>query len=101
MTITAGIVLYAMIWFLVLFMVLPMRLTSQGEAGKVVPGTPSSAPVDPGLRRKVRIVTVVAAVIWAIVATIIVSGVISVRDLDVFNRMAPPSGAPAGGGTGG
>lgn len=101
MTITAGIVMYAMIWFLVLFMVLPMRLQSQGEAGRVVPGTPSSAPVDPGLRRKVRIVTVVAAVIWAIAATIILSGVISVRDLDVFHRMAPPSAAPASGGTGG
>lgn len=101
MTITAAIVMYAMIWFLVLFIVLPMRLQSQGEAGHVVPGTPSSAPVDPGLRRKVRVVTVAATVIWAIVVMIIVSGVISVRDIDFFNRMSPPSVVPPAGETGG
>jgi predicted secreted protein len=101
MTITAAIVLYAMIWFWVFLMVLPMRLKTQGEAGEVVRGTPSSAPMEPGIRRKLKLATLVGSLIWAVAAGIILSGAISLSDIDFFNRMAPVSPAPAGGGTGG
>lgn len=86
MDITSGIVLFAVIWFMVFFVVLPQRLTTQGEAGDVVPGTHSSAPADPQLGRKARITTIWAVVIWAVVATIILTGAITVEDLDFFNR---------------
>lgn len=89
MGITSGIVLFAVIWFMVFFIVLPLRLVTQGEAGEVVPGTHSSAPSDPQLKKKVRITTIWAAVVWAIIAGVILSGVITVRDLDWFNRMGP------------
>ena len=46
MTITAAVVLFAVVWFMVFFIVLPLRLTTQGDAGSVVPGTPKSAPRD-------------------------------------------------------
>ena len=91
MGITSGIVLFLVIWFMVLFVVLPLRLTTQGEAGTVEPGTPASAPENPNLRRKFRIVTVVAVVLWAVIATVILTGAISVRDFDWFDRMGPPS----------
>ena len=90
MTITAALVLFAVIWFLVFFIVLPLRLVTQGDAGSVVPGTPQSAPASEIVGRKARITTLWAVLIWAIVAGIILSGVISVRDLDWFNRMATP-----------
>lgn len=90
MTITSAIVLYAVIWFVVLFVVLPLRLKSQDETGDVVPGTPRSAPDNPQLRRKLLTVTWVSALIWIVVAGIILSGLITVRDIDVFNRMGPP-----------
>ena len=61
MTITAAIVLFAVIWFLTLFVVLPIGLRTQGEDGEVVPGTPSSAPANPRLRRKFFWVTLIAA----------------------------------------
>lgn len=99
MSITAAIVLYAMIWFWVFLLVLPMRLTSQSEAGRVVPGTPASAPTDAGIRRKVRTATLVGTLIWALAAGIILSGVISVEDIDIFNRMG--RAAPTAGGTDG
>ena len=47
MTITAALVLFAIIWFMVFFCVLPLRFQSQAEAGSVVPGTPASAPAGP------------------------------------------------------
>ncbi|MEL6645921.1 MAG: DUF1467 family protein [Pseudomonadota bacterium] len=87
MGIVSGIVLYLVIWFLVLFVVLPIRLQTQGDQGEIVPGTHASAPANLNMWRKAKIVTVVAAVIWVILAAVILSGVIGVRDIDWFNRM--------------
>jgi len=82
-------VLFAVVWFMVFFIVLPLRLTTQGEAGEVVPGTHASAPADPQLKKKARITTLVAVVVWAVIAGVILSGWITVRDLDWFDRMTP------------
>lgn len=89
MGVTSAIVLFAVIWFLVLFIVLPLRLTTQGESGEVVPGTHESAPADPQLKKKALITTVAAAILWVLIVGIILSGWISVRDLDWFGRMEP------------
>lgn len=91
MTITAALVLYAVTWFMVFFVVLPLRFTSQSEAGKVVPGTPGSAPADHQVGRKARITTLIATVIWAMLAGTIVSGVVSVRDFDWRGVMHAPA----------
>ena len=87
MGITSAIVLFAVIWFLVLFVVLPLRMQTQGGAGEVVPGTQSSAPANLNMRRKLRTTTIAAAVVWVVLVVIILSGVIEVRDFDVLNRM--------------
>ena len=87
MGITSGIVLYAVIWFMTFFVALPLRLTTQGEDGEVVPGTHDGAPAVHQLKKKAIITTFVALAIWAVVAGIILSGVITVRDIDIFNRM--------------
>lgn len=87
MGITSAIVLFAVIWWLVFFVVLPLRLTTQSEDGAIVPGTPQSAPVNPQIKRKVWITTFAALVVWIIVAGIIVSGAITVEDFDVMDRM--------------
>lgn len=95
MSITAVIVLFSVTWVMVFFVVLPLRFTSQSEAGTVVPGTPKSAPADYLVAKKAKITTLVALVIWAILMAIILSGVISVRDFDWMNRL-PPLGQPQG-----
>lgn len=86
----SAIVLFAVVWSMVFFVVLPLRLTTQGEAGDIVPGTPSSAPSDPQLKRKAKITTIWALCIWAVIAGVILSGLVTVRDLDWFDRMATP-----------
>lgn len=88
----SGLVLFAVIWFLVLFVVLPLRLETQGDRGEIVPGTQAGAPANLNMWKKARITTYVAIVIWAIVAAVIWSELVTVRDLDWFNRMRPPSG---------
>jgi predicted secreted protein len=89
MTISAAIVLFAVIWFMVFFVVLPLRMVTQGDAGVIVPGTPQSAPADVQIGRKARITTYWAIGVWCVIAGTIVSGVISVRDIDWFERMGP------------
>lgn len=93
MAITSAIVLYAVLWFLTLFVVLPIRLKSQQDVGKVEPGTPASAPHDPQLKKRAIIVTIIAAIVWAIIITIILTEAITVRDFDWMNRMGPESGS--------
>ena len=44
---------------------------------------------DALLRKKAWITTGVAAILWAIIASIIISGLVTVRDIDMFNRMGP------------
>lgn len=82
----SAFVLYAVIWFLTLFVVLPLRLTTQGEAGRVVPGTPESAPADAQMKKRLIVTTVAGTLIWAVVAWVILSGAITVADLDALYR---------------
>ena len=86
----SGLVLFAVIWFMVFFVVLPLRMVSQGDDGKIVPGTHASAPAHPQVKRKAKITTYWALGIWAVIAGVILSGAITVRDIDWFNRMATP-----------
>ncbi len=87
MTITAALVLFAVLWFLTLFVALPIGLRTQGEDGNVVPGTPDSAPSDPMIRKKLKWVTLIATLLWALVISVILWGGISIHDLDFFGRM--------------
>ena len=89
MSIMSAIVLLAVIWFMVLFVVLPLRLRTQGESGHVVPGTPSSAPDEAHIWRKVKLVTAVALVLWVLISSVIISGIITVEQIDFFGRMTP------------
>ncbi len=85
MTITAAIVTFATLWFLVLFCVLPVRFQSQGEVGQVVPGTPSSAPADAQIGRKAKITSAITVVLFGVIYAIVTSGVITRDNMDVFH----------------
>ncbi|MEM1429651.1 MAG: DUF1467 family protein [Pseudomonadota bacterium] len=95
MQITSALVLLAVIWFTVLFVVLPMNVRTQGESGKVVPGTPRSAPADPKLKSKAKLITLISLPIWVIACTIIVTGTITVDDFDLYKRFGPHAGTEA------
>lgn len=89
MGIASGIVLFMVIWFMTFLVVLPIRIKTQGDLGEIVPGTHAGSPEHHHLRKKFWIVTAISAVLWAIIATIILTGLITVRDIDMFNRMGP------------
>ncbi|MCU0802775.1 MAG: DUF1467 family protein [Rhodobacteraceae bacterium] len=89
MSITGAIVVYAVTWFMVFFVVLPLRFTSQGDTGEVVPGTPRGAPATENVGQKARITTIAATIIWALICGIILSGWIGIRDFDFMGMMPP------------
>jgi predicted secreted protein len=89
MTLSLGIALYLMIWWMTLFAVLPFGVKTQGEAGEVVAGTPASAPIAPRLLR--------VAVINTLVATVAFAFVWLALDRDWLGLYIPPDqAAPAG-----
>ncbi|NBW15939.1 MAG: DUF1467 family protein [Caulobacteraceae bacterium] len=55
MTITGGLAVYFVIWWTVLFAVLPFGVRSQAEAGEISQGTDPGAPSAPRMRRVVAI----------------------------------------------
>jgi predicted secreted protein len=89
MTITAALVLYAVVWFMTFFVVLPLRLTTQGDAGSVEPGTPAGSPQGFVVARKARVTTLAATLIWAAIALVILSGWVTLDDIDLFARLRP------------
>ena len=65
MSITFGFAIYFVLWWIVFFVMLPLGVQTQDEAGDVVPGSASSAPVNPKIGRKVLWTTLLSAAIFA------------------------------------
>ncbi|SDD07521.1 DUF1467 family protein [Ruegeria marina] len=89
MSITSALVLFSVIWFMTFLIVLPIRVRTQGDLGEIVPGTHAGAPEHHYLRRKAWITTGVSAVLWCVIAGIILSGWISVDDINLLKVMPP------------
>lgn len=64
MPITTALAIFFLIWWVVLFAVLPWGIRSQHESGEVVPGTDPGAPAIPNLRRKLIWTTLIASAIF-------------------------------------
>ncbi|MBY6048405.1 DUF1467 family protein [Vannielia litorea] len=89
MSISAALVVLAVTWFMVLFIVLPVRLETQGDRGEVVPGTHAGAPADFKLGKRLKITTLIALPVAGVICAIIISGVIGVSDFDLLERFGP------------
>lgn len=89
MSITSALVLFAVIWFMTFLVVLPIRVKTQGDLGDIVPGTHAGAPEEHHLKKKAWITTGVSVVLWIITAGIILSGIISVDDINLL-QVKPP-----------
>lgn len=85
MSITSAIVMYAVLWFIILLMLLPVGVRSQAESGHIEPGTPAGAPETPMIGRKMLWTTVATTAAWLILFGIIVGGVITREDLTLFS----------------
>ena len=64
MTITSAIVLLSVYWFIILFLILPINVTTQNDERNIIEGTAPSSPVNPNLKRKFSITTIVSIILW-------------------------------------
>lgn len=90
MGVMSGIVLFAVIWWMTFFVLLPIRIQTQGDLGKVEPGTQAGAPQVHHLKRKAWITTGIAAVLWIVIATIIIMGWLPISEMEMFQLERDP-----------
>lgn len=87
MKITSAIAIYFVIWWTVLFMVLPFGVRNASESGETVEeGHDAGAPVAHGLKWKALVTTAVASVVFIGVYFILASGVLETMDLPFLSN---------------
>ena len=79
MGIATGIAIYFLIWWIVLFAVLPWGVKAQGEEG--VPGSDPGAPRTHRVWAKLLWTTVVASVVFAACTYVYLNGLVTLDDL--------------------
>jgi predicted secreted protein len=81
MSLATAFAIYFIIWWVVLFAVLPWGVRSQHEDGTIIPGSDPGAPAIPRLRRKLVWTTIVAAIIFALWYVVYTYRLIALDDL--------------------
>lgn len=77
-----GIAIYLVLWWVVLFTILPLGVQSHHEAGiDLKDGGDPGAPVNPNLKRKFITTTWVSAIIFAIFWAIVHLGLVPLPDV--------------------
>ncbi len=76
MSVTTVLAIYFIIWWVVLFAVLPWGVRSQDESGDVTPGTDPGAPAVHTVWMKLLWTTIIASVVFAIMAAVYLLGLI-------------------------
>jgi predicted secreted protein len=81
MSIATAFAIYFIIWWVVLFLVLPWGVRSQEESGTVSQGTDPGAPVVPRLWLKLVWTTVVSLVVFGVVSLVYLNRWLTFDDL--------------------
>jgi predicted secreted protein len=76
MSISLGIAIYFILWWLVLFTVLPWGVRSHHESGEVAHGTDPAAPAIHRGWRTMMWTTAIATIVYAILYAVYATGVI-------------------------
>jgi len=87
MSVIGGLAIYGIIWWLVLFVVLPFGVRTSEEAGEaLVQGAAESAPAKPHLLRKILITTLVAFILWSVVFAVLHYQLVTLNDVPLLPR---------------
>jgi len=81
MPITTALAIFWLIWWVVLFAVLPWGIRSQHEGGAIAPGTDPGAPAIPRLKWKLLWTTLAALAIFAAFYVVYVERLITLEGL--------------------
>ena len=84
MQISTAIAIYFLVWWIVLFAVLPFGVRSQQEGNDVARGSDPGAPAIPRLGQKLIWTTVVSAIVFAAGAFLYVRRIVTLDGLGVL-----------------
>ena len=87
MSLPTAFAIYFIIWWTVLFAVLPWGVHSQEESGDIAPGTDPGAPVMARLGQKLIWTTVAATVVFALCAVVYSYRLVTLDDLATLLRL--------------
>ncbi len=74
MTLVSGIMVFLVIWWIILFMVLPFGVHIEENPEK---GLATSAPKNPNLKKKFLVTTILTAIIWLMIQFVMVNHLVS------------------------
>jgi predicted secreted protein len=80
MSLGGGFVIFVVIWMIILFTILPIKISSQSENNNIAPGTDPGAPSNPQIIRKFLITSVVSVIIFAIIILLTYFEIINLRE---------------------
>jgi predicted secreted protein len=84
MSVTTAVAIYFLIWWLVLFAVLPWGVRSQAEHGDISPGSDPGAPSLPRLGLKLLWTTLVSGLVFGLLYVVYTSRLVGLED---FTRL--------------
>lgn len=82
MSILGLAVIFIVLWFLSMFLVLPVRMETQEDANAITPLTQPGVPSNPKFLTRMAWATGVAVFLWAICFIVIEYGIVTIDDLD-------------------
>jgi len=90
MTFVFGTAIFFVVWWIVLFAVLPFGVRTQDQAGETVPGTPPGAPAKFAMKRVFLLNTAVSIVVFGLIWSAIEFDWFGIGDLarEIQNRSA-------------
>ena len=77
---TTAIAIYFVVWWTVLFAVLPLGM-NQGPRERQTDGGDWGAPANPNLKKKFITTTWVSAIVWGVIMVLIFTGILPLPDL--------------------
>ncbi len=91
MSLASALAIYFIIWWLVLFLVLPFGIRNAHESGEMVEeGNEPGAPVRPRLVQKALITTILATVVFAVFYLGVTRGLLRLDSLPFYNLLPSP-----------
>lgn len=81
MTVTTSIAIFFLIWWVMLFVVLPWGVHRQDEDGEITPGTDPGAPAIPNLKWKLVWTTLVSLAVYAACYVVYVDRLVTLEGL--------------------
>ena len=95
MNLIFGVAIYFVIWWVLLFAILPWGVRTSEEVGEASDsGFADSAPHRPMLLAKVIATTIVSGLVFAFIYAIMVHHIITLDDIPFFPRYDPVQEAP-------